>query len=500
MSGWQVLLNSHHYTYYHWKYHPGLIEYAALIIDVLLLTAVFWAAMSLVRHSGNKLALAAAQWAFLLSLVVPINNLRLQLFDPLNPSSRNRWGGALLMAIFLSLLLTAVVLKRHRQKIIKGTATVVLILFPFFLVAMVQGAWLTIKYRTNVELSKTELVAPPLNSSKQGVPRVVLVVFDELDQRRAFGERMAGLELPEFDRLRKQAIFVSNAYPPASETLLSLPSLTIGKQVSAALPTSPVGLRLTLKGSNEEVDWGTLPNMFSSARADGFDTALVGWYHPYCRVLGNSLTSCFWQPVVDAISPLRGKPTIAKSMSHWAESALFSIPGMFRVLENRYERERAEAHIEEYLLILEHAKKVVGQREYGLTLLHFPIPHHPFIYDRSRNALSSSPDRKYEDNLVLADWTLGELRRQMEAAGLWQDTAIIVTSDHCWRTPPDRKIDQRVPFLLKVAQQKEGATYDGPFNSVITSELIHALLKSQLSAPACVALIDRLGTNRLNTE
>ena len=500
MSGWQVLLNPQHYTYYHWKYHPGFIEYSALIINVLLLAALFWGAMILVRRSGKQWILQVARWVFLLSLMVPINNLRLQIFDPLAPSSSNRLGSALFVGMFLLLVLSAVVLKRQREKIIRGATIVVLILSPFVLIALFQGAWLTIKYRANAELSRSELLAPPLNSNKEGARRVVLLVFDELDQRKAFVERLAGLELPEFDRLREQAIFATAAYPPGSDTLWSLPALTVGKQVSGALALRPNALNLTLKGSNEEVGWGTLPNIFSAARADGFDTALVGWYHPYCRVLGSSLTSCFWEPVVDAISPLRGKPTVRKSMSYWAETALFRVPGMFRLFESRYETERCEAHKEQYLRILEQAKMVARKREYGLTLLHFPIPHHPFIYDRSRNALSSDPYRTYDDNLVLADRTLGELRREMEAAGLWDDTTIIVTSDHWWRTPKDGKVDKRVPFIMKLARQNEGVTYDGAFNSVVTSQLIHTILNGDLSTSACVALLQQMGADHSATE
>jgi hypothetical protein len=486
-SGWQVLLNALHYTYYHWKYHPGFIEYAALVCNVLLLTALFWGAMTLARRSGKQFPLRVARLAFLLILVVPFNNLRLQIFDPLDSNATKRLVSAVVLTLFLLLLLLAVVLKRRREKIIRGAAIVLLILFPFFLIALIQGAWLTIKYRANAQLVRSESLAPALNSNNQGASRVVLFVFDELDQRKAFAARPAGLELPEFDRLRGQAIFASTAYPPGSDTLFSLPSLTIGKQVSEALAVRPNELMLTLKESKEEVGWSTQANIFSAARADGFDTALVGWYHPYCRVIANSLTSCFWEPVIDAINPLRGEPTMRKSMSHWAETALLRIPGMFRAFKSRYDSERCEDHIAEYLRILEQAKMASHKREFGLTLLHFPIPHHPFIYDRSRNALSSNPDRTYEDNLVLTDRTLGEMRREMEAAGLWETTTIIVTSDHWWRTPPDGKIDKRVPFILKLAGQKHGMTYDAPFNTVLTSRLIQAILKGEQSTPESVA-------------
>ena len=498
LSGWQVLLNALHYTYYAWKYHPGFIEYTALICNVLLLAAFFWVAMTLAQRSGKQSVLRVARLAFLLVLIVPVNNLRLQIFDPLDSSATERQTSAIILTVTLLLLLLALVLKRWRQKVIRGAVIVLLILFPFFLVALFQGAWLTIKYRANAQLVRTESLAPPLRSKSQGALRVVLLVFDELDQRRAFAARPTGLELPEFDRLRGQAIFASNAYPPGSNTLFSLPSLTIGAQVSEALAVRPDELMLTLKESKGEVGWSTQPNLFSAARASGFDTALVGWYHPYCRVIGNSLTSCFWEPVIDAINPLRGKPTLGKSMSHWAETALLRVPGIFRVFKSRYDSKRSEDHIQEHLRILEQAKMASRKREFGLILLHFPIPHHPFIYDRSLTALSSNPDRTYEDNLALTDRTLGEVRREMEVAGLWETTTIIVTSDHWWRSPPDGKIDKRVPFILKLAGQKQGMTYDAAFNTVLTSGLIQAILMGEVSAPGSVA--QWLDQNRTSVE
>ena len=142
--------------------------------------------------------------------------------------------------------------------------------------------------------------------------------------------------------------------------------------------------------------------------------------------------------------------------------------------------------------ILEHAKVVVKNRDFGLVFLHLPIPHHPFIYDRFKNAMSSRPDRNYEDNLALTDRTLGELRREMEGAGLWEDTTVIVTSDHWWRTPIDGKIDKRIPFIIKLARQNAGMTYEAKFNTVLTSRIVTALLKGEVTtADTAVKWLER---------
>ena len=44
-------------------------------------------------------------------------------------------------------------------------------------------------------------LAPPLRGDTSQ-PRVVWLIFDELDERVAFAARPANLSLPEFDRLR----------------------------------------------------------------------------------------------------------------------------------------------------------------------------------------------------------------------------------------------------------------------------------------------------------
>lgn len=490
MGAWVVLLNPRHYTYYHWKEHPGFLEYAALLVDVLILAALFWGAATFARRSGNRTLVWAVRWAFLLSLIVPLNDLRQQLFDPLARGRKSLVAALVLFAVFGLVVLAAVLLRKWRLKIIRGAYTAVLILSPFAVVTLLQGAWLTYKHGGNAARAADAPAAPRLNQKDS--PRVVWIVFDELDQRVAFTGRPAGLELPELDRLRTQSLFATNAYPPSNQTLLSMPSLITGKVALTAMPERPDELMIRYKGEPESVPLSAQPNVFADARGQGFDTALVGWYHPYCRVMGRSLTSCFWEPTVDEISPLRGRPTLLKSMSNWATRSLFRIPGMFRLFQSWYDSDRAEDHTLEHQHVMERATVVAKDKGFGLTLLHFPVPHHPFIYDRSQGALSSRPDNTYEGNLVLTDRTLGELRREMEAAGLWDASAVIVSSDHWWRSPPDGKIEKRVPFIMKLPGQTAGTVYDAEFNTVLTPGLIKAILAGEVTTPeSAAAWLDR---------
>jgi hypothetical protein len=135
------------------------------------------------------------------------------------------------------------------------------------------------------------------------------------------------------------------------------------------------------------------------------------------------------------------------------------------------------------------------------------VPHPPGIYDRQKEAFELDGESSYLDNLQLADRALGDLRLVMEKAGIWDDTIVLVTSDHWWRcdiwgpgymwTHKDGVViadakDHRVPFVLKLTGQRVGVTYNGEFNNVLTHDLLLALLKNEVSTPdSVISWLDR---------
>ena len=76
-----------------------------------------------------------------------------------------------------------------------------------------------------------------------------------------------------------------------------------GRLVAAVKPAGPDELLLTFAGQNEAVGWSQQQDIFSAMRDDGVNSAVVGWYHPYCRVIGERLNKCFWQPASQLTNP-----------------------------------------------------------------------------------------------------------------------------------------------------------------------------------------------------
>ena len=361
---------------------------------------------------------------------------------------------------------------KHRPAA-RAAATVVGILSPMAFFTLFRMLLLGLGL-VHLEQQAADPVRPPPGPVSPGQPRVVWIIFDETDYRLAFEQPPAGLKLPEFNRLRGESVFATNAYPPGNHTLLSMPALISGQRVSDIAIKGYWELRLTLADSGAVTSWSQLPSVFSSARQLGVNTALVGWCIPYSRLLGKDLNYCAWHSYLMSDSE-RGE-SFGKAMlgqigclagSPWARQCFINL---------------CQSSLDESLT-------VVTNPAFGLTLLHLPPPHRPPIYYPKHDRFtlwSISKTRGYFNSLVLADHMLGKLRRAMEASGQWNQTWLLVSADHSWRESElyDRRLDLRVPFILKAPGTAASVTYSRQFNTVVTCDLLLAILRREINGPS----------------
>jgi hypothetical protein len=469
LSPWLVLLNRNHYSYYHWPADPGFVEIKALLICIVGLAFLIWLAATVLPR--NKIA----RLALLLVLILPVNSvvsdyLRVSVFELL---VARRWLWPL--GLFLAVAVLAIIYRYNRQ-LTRVVITLLMILSPLLPVNSFSAIVLRRKHVSPPDSFKASRPATAV-TTRHDAPRIVWIIFDELDQNTTFVNRSAGTKLPEFDRFRSESLTSTNAYPPNQHTLLSFPSLTTGHVVADATPVAANECLLTLP-SGAKLNWSEQSNVFSEARSEGFSTGLSGWYNPYCRVIGASLDWCSWVPVVDQINPALDQLSLSRAVWIAMQTAAFRIPLAFRLFERQYERQRKVEHQEEFVRVSRASHRLL-QQDLNLKLLHFPIPHHPWLGDGNG----------YVDNLILADRTLGEIRGKLEQMSQWDNSIVLVTSDHWWREAEkvNEEQDRRVPFMLKLASQKVGTEYQKPFNTVLTRELLLQLLRSNLTSPADVA-------------
>jgi len=162
---------------------------------------------------------------------------------------------------------------------------------------------------------------------------------------------------------------------------------------------------------------------------------------------------------------------------------------------------------QEYFQIREHAYTDALDPRVSFLMLHFPTPHMYAIYNRWRKDFTLDSNIDYLDNLALVDRTIGELRAELEGAGLWDRTNLLITADHGFR--PDmwrgrygwtqnmervsaKGTSRLVPFVLKLAGKHDHVVVDRPFSNIVSTDLAMAVLGGQISTASQAAeWIDR---------
>jgi hypothetical protein len=465
IGGWDEVLQVNRNSYLR---DVSAASVVAVMLDVVLLGLAFAGAMTLVRRSGNARALWTAKAAFLLVVLLPL----MQIFPDLHVSKVIRFvaraletpnhqiRGSELNPLFP--LLAIALWPAHSVRV---TRSAVAFLLPLTLVTFGRAGWrLATGHVTAANADRP--LAPPVPRPPHAAPRVVILLFDEMDFRLVYSERPAGIALPELDRLRAEAFFASQAFPPGRRTEVSVPGLLTGRPVTWDRRRGTDTLLVTFAGTSDTVSWADQPNLFDRARALGYNPGVVGWYHPYCRLFPHRLTRCFWLPHKGAILRARGRGLPRQMLD------------LFRSLDPLADHSR---HIADHESLLAEARTAIADTSLGLVFVHLAVPHYPAIYDRDDDELTAFNYHYYGyyDNLVLADRSLGVLRRTLEDAGLWDRSTVVLTSDHSRR---EGDLDWRVPFLVKLAGQRTGGpAYRAPFNTVALHDLTLALLRGEVS-------------------
>jgi hypothetical protein len=333
--------------------------------------------------------------------------------------------------------------------------------------------------------------------------RVIWVIFDELDQYLLFQVKPQRVHLSAFETLRARSLYATHVTSPNPNTMPSLLSLVSGRVVAGNVGDAK-SLRVQFQGCSTLKRFDTYPNIFARARAAGFNTGLSGWHHPYCRLMGDDLSACAWgpgtQPFMIADRALEPRSFAAKALylAQW-EAETFPYRSKFGMIaEPGGMPEMRRDTIETFQYVMTHAEEMVRDSRLNLVLVHLPIPHPPGIWDATRHDFTTGPSN-YIDNLELADESLRRLERALQASGTAEYSTLLVSSDHPYRTlawqtaalmksTEMQKITQMrehglIPFLLQLPGQRSSLAYTKSFNSIVSGDLLLAILNMRVSTP-----------------
>jgi hypothetical protein len=474
--------------------HPvSWINAAAASVGMLGLTAVFFAVSRIARHlRPGSFPHRLVSLAFLAAVAVAANAFLQQTHALSFEVLPSPWGqpGLWLMQSVVAVLVAAAWLKWGTDGLARRSTTLILVLLPFTLFTLGQAALVAFRSRSNaIEFhDKTEA---PIVSSKAAAPRLLFLVFDALDQQWLSDERPPDLLLPEFDALFKTTVHWQNAYPPSNNTGVSLPALITGRDVVRVRRTAVNELMLSYADSKGTVPWSQEPTLFTRLRGLGRNSALIGWYHPYCRILGDTLARCRWYPYV--ANPETLKATVPLQIALLVDTipgaSLLGFLNRLGVGRLRGSEDR-DWHAAQYSKIHEQALQAALDERFELVFVHYPIPHGPYIYDRTQGTIRLDGKSQYIDNLALADRALSELRKGLSAMGLWDRTALLITSDHWlrrgdWRergnfAPVIGKPEHRVPLMVRLPGQTEAIVRPEVLRTHAAHYLALAILEGRL--------------------
>lgn len=448
---YNIILTFFYKNKFYLKDFPGTNQLIALILSELLIATVFWLAWRLIKKINNRYLTNAAKAFICLLVLIFIYDLARDFKSIIN------------LKFFRICLLLLLITLSIRKKMAKTAVSFLLILAPFIGIVFFQSI-----QGIATDLTKKSLpeIKQPIFSRKNNLPRVLWLLFDGFDYRIAFIDKPYNLELPAFDRLRHQALFAHNAYPPGNKTRSSIAALIDGKIISEAHIGGYDQLSIVYQDDNQSINWGSKPNVFSRAKELEINTALVGEYMPYSRLIGKDLTYCEWYQYYPQFT---SSGSIIDNM--WQQIRMLLIGPA------RHYTQRKEAYID----VHNQTKKLISNLDYNLIMIHNPIPHAPYFYQQGWWT-KSSPEG-YAKALKLADLTLDEIHRIMEEQGVWDKTNIIISSDHGLTLQYDGKTEKRVPFIVKLAGQNQPVIYEPAFNTVVTQELVMAILRGAVTCP-----------------
>jgi sulfatase-like protein len=327
--------------------------------------------------------------------------------------------------------------------------------------------------------------------------RIVWILMDELSYDQTFDHRQPDVVLPHLDAFAKGSVSFSNLQPIGRYTEHVVPGLLLGTPIHELKTPfhGPVSFRHESDGSWETFD--PHQTIFGEARKLNWTTGIAGWYNPYCRLFSDVLDSCSWQysdNILGAELPLSYNKSVAQNM-------LALLPLRTKLEFIFHDKIDNSAHRRDYKDVMTRSKRLLRDRRIRFVLLHMPIPHPPGIYDRTTHQLSD--DGSYLDNLVLADDSLGSFMEILRSIPDFENTSVIVSSDHSWRTfwwkesplwsaeaisaSHGGTFDPRPVLMVHLAGMDSGQIVKKPVNMLVLHPILESLLHGQICTPADLA-------------
>ncbi len=457
--------------YMHWRaIHTYEFLLSWLGIAILLSFVLWFSFEKLSSRSGLSIIFAVSILPFI-SMGIHICR-QIGLKKELIWLFQNRFSYGFILVIFLFTMVILVHPKMDswRKKIQSLYTIALIVLSPLSLLSLYTVINFGFCEQPGIEL----LTDKPVFSSNPGkntpTDNIYILLFDEMSYEYLYDNNLIREIYPNISAFASSSDNFHSADSPGGGTLSSIPALLLGKN---KLEIKTVGNDIfSVNEQNELIPLRLYPdNLFSMATHKGYYTALFGWYLQYEKIVGNIADDCIsfgmynYSSLSEKFSILN---PILTTIFTWPQNYPF---GFFK--KPMY----AVFHKKNVENIFNLGFTALSRTEPSFIFLHFPIPHNPFVYDIGGFNPAFDPfletDENYINQLKYVDWMVGKYLKEMKSRNKFDNSTIILMSDHNFRSKTEKDKWSRIPLIIKRKGQNKRRDF---YESVAAVNLIKDLL------------------------
>lgn len=298
-------------------------------------------------------------------------------------------------------------------------------------------------------------------------PPIHLFLFDMMSYEFLMPGGTVNPAYPHFQSFAQGSDVFHNATSPSGSTAHSIPQLLTGLKIEdIAHPNTQIILKS--EGAPRERPLAQYETLFTVAQKEGYNV----FYQGFCLPLLNDLA--------DSVQQGRSHPfdNLWRLGMHSLIWPILSPGGL-------QHHETTETILDATL------ERIRDNPRQTFFYIHWTIPHDPFIYRADGTPLNRfelskrlaiKPNRKtaYQHQLIGTDKVFGRVIKALKDSGLYEESLIIVTSDHNIKGYGFNM--KHIPLIIKKPHQKKPGTFTHEVTTLHTLKFLkHYLTSGELN-------------------
>ena len=339
-----------------------------------------------------------------------------------------------------------------------------------------------------------QLSKPPIVSLKdkkekiQKNQKVIWIIFDEFDPEIAFSNFKNVTFMPIFKEFKKNSLTHLKMFPPANETLMSMPAQLVGTEtVGTEIKNNNFMIRID---NNASVKFSYENTIFGRLAKEGFNSSILSSTLPYCTML-LKVKKCV-QPNEELykgivfVFPLLSKIELFFKLLDQDKNKIHDI----NLIQNTKAIQDIDAirYVDGQKTISFDLLEEFINSPSNLIFIHVMLPHLPAnmgfgdpsnYAEKIFNIKVGEGLPSYILNLKMTDIVLKKILNILYKINK-EDKMLILSSDHGYRLK-DQIDAQRVLFIAKILSENNKIEISEPDSAIYIQELIYKYLLKEIS-------------------